>query len=957
MTAYIDKQLGDYRIIEEIGSGGMGQVFLAENVHHRKRYALKILPDELSRDANFRKRFFDEALVMSELEHANIVRVHHMGEHQGVYYLVMDYIEGPQGKPWSLRDELKGSSKRRIEAKKAHSWIVQVAEALAYAHKRGVIHRDIKPANILVTPDGSVKITDFGLAKAIGAQFILSQIHSTMRQSVSLGDQPTVADEKRRSQQAGDSLDIAETLDATPTSRKRSTGSSGILGTYDYMSPEQREGGVVDERSDIYALGVLIYRMLTGRRPVGMAERPSQQVAGLSSKWDMLIGRCMKHEPADRYQSVGRLLIGLHRIPGKSAMKTKVAVAGVCLALLCIAILILKWMGGAGPQPESPQLQPVHKEVPVAKVTGSESDKSAVKVATAADASNAKIAAINSRKSALSAGAETHAIGILASGDKLLKEGEAHDTLEAFDEAMSKYDQAKAAFAEAQETAGRIQAEIDALQKAIDEMNRVKTQADALDAKTWAKVRYEQAAKAEQKASDASDRAEMANLYKGAAGLYNLAVSEARQEGEAIVAEARKAAQQAKDKCQNSDVRNYAVKELGEADRLMTAAEKVGTDYAKAKRIYEQVMAKYQEALQVAADGAQRKAEYEKLVTLAQTAEKAGNLSEAVGLYEDAEKYSDESLQARIDALKQQIAEKQRQAEFDNLLAQARSKDNKAEGKEALKLLDEALILHPGNSEAISLHKKISGYFGPRPGEIRENSIRMKLVWIAPGDFMMGSNNGSSDEDEKPAHLVKLSKGFWMGQTEVTQGQYTAVMNAQPWSGQNYVKVSANNAANYVSWNDAAEFCKKLNQKEGVTYRLPTEAEWEYACRAGTQTKYSFGDSESLLGDYAWFDGNTGYIGQKYARPVAQKKPNALGLYDMHGNVWEWCKDWYGADYYSKSPASDPQGPSTGRSRVVRGGSWSNAPRNCRSASRNYSAPDDRSSHYGFRVVVLDFQK
>ena len=975
MAGFIDRQLGDYRIIEEIGAGGMGRVFLAENVHHRKKYALKVLPDELSKDANFRRRFFDEARVMSELDHQNIVRVHHMGEHHGTYFLVMDYIEGPQGKPWSLRDELKGSSKGRIEAKKSHSWIVQIAEALAYAHKRGVIHRDIKPANILVTPDGSVKITDFGLAKAIGSQFILSQIHSTMRQSVSFGDQPTVTGDKRQAEQVGDSLDIAETLDATPTSRKRSSGSSGILGTYDYMSPEQREGGLVDERSDIYSLGVLIYRMLTGKRPVGMTKPPSKDRPGLSVKWDAVVARCMEQEPADRYQSVGRLLIGLHEVPGKSARKRNFAVAGVCLVLLCIAILILKLTSCAGPQPESPQLQPVHKEVPVAKVTGSEPDKSAVKVATAADASNAKIAAIDSRKSALRAGAETHAIGILALGDKLLKEGEAHDTLEAFDKAMSKYGQAKAAFAEAQETAGRIQAEIDALQKAKSDMDQVKTQADALDAKTWAKVRYEQAAKAEQKASDASDRVEMANQYKGAAGLYNLAVSEAKQEGEAIVAAARKAAQQAKNKSQNSDVRQYAANELGEADRLMSDAEKVGTDYSKAKRIYEQVMAKYEEALQVAANGAQRKAEYEKLATRAQTAEKAGNLSEAVGLYEQAEKYSDESLKSKIDALKQQIAEKQRQAKLDNLLAQARSKDSKATGREALRILEEALALYPGDAEALALKAKINTYFKPplavvpfseaEAGQYQEqtasyygvkvekrvvlaNGVTMDFVLIPAGKFMMGSEKG--DSSEKPVHEVTITRPFYMSKTEVTQEQYRAVMNSSPsrFSGTNLPVES-------VSWKDAAEFCTKL----GKNYRLPTEAEWEYACRAGSAGAYCFGDSDSGLSEYAWYGSNSG----SRPHPVGSKAANAFGLRDMHGNVWEWCSDYYDESFHSKSSVSgeDPENRTPSSLRVVRGGSWSGHPGICCSADRYRRSPVSRDDDFGFRVVCsspagLDFK-
>ena len=190
-----------------------------------------------------------------------------------------------------------------------------------------------------------------------------------------------------------------------------------------------------------------------------------------------------------------------------------------------------------------------------------------------------------------------------------------------------------------------------------------------------------------------------------------------------------------------------------------------------------------------------------------------------------------------------------------------------------------------------------------------------------------------------------------MGQTEVTQGQYKSVMNAEPWSGEDHVQEDANNPAVYVSWDDAAEFCRTLSQQEGETYRLPTEAEWEYACRAGTTTRFSFGDSDSSIGDYAWFDYNTRNMGQEYAHPAGQKKPNRWGLYDMHGNVWEWCSDWCDEDYYSRSPGVDPTGPSSGEARSLRGGSWLNPESVLRCSFRNCLSPDVRYDYVGFRVV------
>ena len=175
----------------------------------------------------------------------------------------------------------------------------------------------------------------------------------------------------------------------------------------------------------------------------------------------------------------------------------------------------------------------------------------------------------------------------------------------------------------------------------------------------------------------------------------------------------------------------------------------------------------------------------------------------------------------------------------------------------------------------------------------------------------------------------------------------------RPWSDKSRVKEGSDYAANYVSWDDAVEFCKKLSSKEGVTYRLPTEAEWEYACRGGTTSVYHFGDDASRLGDYAWFEDNAQEVGKSYAHRVGQKKANPLGLYDMHGNVWESCADWGDTDYYENSPTDDPTGPTTGPLRVDRGGGWAYYPWHCRSATRSYRSPGIRGSYLGFRVATV----
>jgi formylglycine-generating enzyme required for sulfatase activity len=234
------------------------------------------------------------------------------------------------------------------------------------------------------------------------------------------------------------------------------------------------------------------------------------------------------------------------------------------------------------------------------------------------------------------------------------------------------------------------------------------------------------------------------------------------------------------------------------------------------------------------------------------------------------------------------------------------------------------------------------------------NSIGMKLVLIPKGTFQMGSpieEEGASNDEEQ--HHVTISKDYYLGVTEVTQGQYEKVMGTNPSYFQKRV-IRKSDSSMYpveqVSWEDAVEFCKKLSdlpeeKKAGRVYRLPTEAEWEYACRAGSKTAYSFGESSKSLGDYAWISGNS----NDQTHPVGEKKANARGLYDMHGNVWEWCSDWYGE--YPKGAVSDPVGPREGSIRVIRGGGWYGGAARCRSADRRWIAPSLRGSG-GFRVAL-----
>lgn len=302
------------------------------------------------------------------------------------------------------------------------------------------------------------------------------------------------------------------------------------------------------------------------------------------------------------------------------------------------------------------------------------------------------------------------------------------------------------------------------------------------------------------------------------------------------------------------------------------------------------------------------------------------------------------------------------------------------------------------------------------------NSLGMKLVLIPAGEFQMGAEEDRSDtlnafpycdparlDGELPRHQVRITKPFYMGQHEVTLGQFLKFYHGakyktdierdgqpnwgyskdgrqvesnqyRPWHPIGW-QIEKNHPAIYVSWNDATAFCKWLSAEEGKTYRLPTEAEWEYACRAGSTQRYHFGDDPEELvryGNVADLDrrtdgGGKGTIamlqygkktnlgipfpflsrrdGYAWTSPVGKFQPNGFGLHDMHGGVWEWCSDWYDEDYYANSPVDDPQGPAAGSSRVVRGGGFDNTPVSLRCAFRLSDFPAIRDSNVGFRVV------
>ena len=235
-------------------------------------------------------------------------------------------------------------------------------------------------------------------------------------------------------------------------------------------------------------------------------------------------------------------------------------------------------------------------------------------------------------------------------------------------------------------------------------------------------------------------------------------------------------------------------------------------------------------------------------------------------------------------------------------------------------------------------------------------AVTMDMVWVDPGSFTMGSpiSESSRDSDEGPQHDVTISQGFYLGKYEVTQGQWEAVMGTTPWSGLAFVQENPNHPAVKISWNDVQEFAERLNDDFGESvYRLPTEAEWEYAARAGTTTLWSFGDDESALVNHEWFSDNAIDVGEHYAHQVGTKLANPWGIHDMYGNVREWVQDWYGVAYYDSSPLADPSGPASGTSRVLRGRAFNSGATYLRPANRDANSPDHRSEDVGARLLRM----
>ena len=947
-------RIDQYELIRELGGGGFGCVYLAKDTVAGIEVAVKGLPPlvRLNKEEleNVRKNF---ALV-SRLHHPNIAAALHLQKVEKAFYddksdaeklrvfggdtlVVMQYAPGVTLSQWR-----KQFPDGKVPLDKALEITRQIASALDYAHKEKILHRDIKPANVMIetSADGSLtaRVLDFGLA---------AEIRSSMSR-------------------------VSQSI--TDTS-----------GTRPYMAPEQWLGEEQGKETDQYALAVLFNELVTGKVPFVsvfdtgdpvlmmnvVGNRAFNPSLDLPKPIRFALTKALAKKREDRFESCIAFvdaLVGCGAVTASSG-KAFGKIAAVGLLVLGLVGGIWYW--------QDPK---VKEEARIVAEQKAEAERKAAEEARRiAEEKAAKEKAETERKQ------KEEAARIAAEKAKAEAEERARKTEEA-----------------------RIAAEKDAERKAELEVFRLSSEAqsahDLIDRESVEiKKFFATEIRAFENDRRAGEAAKQNSKYVIATNFYAQALTSAT----ALKAMVTKF--------------NRCIPCLMLVGLMQLEADKVGAAEALSGR--------YNEAQQVysAAHAGFKAKRFDECLAKAQEAKKLfeslrtdvikATLDLAEG-HKTAERW--ELCQQEADRVLMWDADNAKAKELKNealrhlvpslkVIAtidgeEVRGAKVKINGKEystplKWEKLDKGTSVGPYDFTFARYGKNYVGtlspvtvnwlglktltvalkeYTGPRHGDRKTLTLpggeTMTMIYVAPGSFMMGSPTTEEGRyDNETQHHVTLTKGYWLGETEVTQAQWESVMGDNPSRFK-----SASRPVETVSWEDCQKFIAKVNREArrqcGGDVRLPTEAEWEYACRAGSKTALSNGKLTILgkhngpeLDEVAWYGGNSSvgfelsngygwsgcpekqYEGTKAGtHPVAKKTKNSWGFYDMHGNVWEWCQDWYGA--YPSGAVTDPTGQASGDCRAVRGGCWGYYARNCRSANRDWGRPGDRNSLCGFRL-------
>ena len=819
-------KIGRFELKRELGQGAYGKVYRALDPMLDREVALKA--PKFGNDPRKRERFLREAKTAAQLRHPNIVAVHEVGRDGELDYIVSEYVAG---KP--LSDVLDTG---KPDTRQVARWVRDLADALAYAHSKGILHRDVKPANAMVDEAGRVQLMDFGLAKRV-------EQDSTM------------------------------------------TAEGSVLGTPAYMAPEQARGDqqAIGPASDQYSLGVMLFEALTGKRPfegpphaviaqvlTQAAPLPSSLEPSVPPELEAIIQKAMAKSPGERYADCGELARALDTWLGDSASQSLTSPEAVSL------------------------LQAIAADPGTARTEYSRKTTSSFERKPKWPAwtqSNWKWAAGASVGFAL-------LILVVAQWVRVRdKDGNSVAEVKIPEGGSVEVGPGKPGN-QGQALTGDFDDDwVDRVLNAnASEFKEVFPRLAQHPAASFSALLAEWNKKPEPDWSEYPTD-------------FDWMTPDSPTERDRLASRQANAA--------------MALVLLGKSDQIWHRMK-----HAPDPRLQTYMIGRFCRC------GVPAKLLIDRMSNEPdESARQALILALAEYTREELESVNIDSLQASLPSIYENARE-------PGLAMAAWWAMNRWGFQKELTEVDERLAKQPRS-----------------PGRPWiENSIGMKLVLIQPGQFLMGPPEleNPAEVDEKPQHHVRITTPFYLGIHEVTQAHWEKMMQSKPWTAKKNTREGPDYIATCVNWEDAQEFCKRLSEQEGMAYRLPTEAEWEYACRAGTVTKYSFGNDESLLGEYAWYCNNATAEGiTTWAHRAGQKRPNPWGLCDMYGNVWEWCSDWNVWDYYAKSPIENPTGPATGSVRVVRGGSWYDPAGRCRSACRGKCGPLLRFGSTGFRVVAV----
>jgi len=879
------KRLGGFELLGRLGKGGMGTVLKARQVSMDRLVALKILPKKLAENEAFVQRFLREARSAAKLRHPNIVQAFDAGQSEGYYFFAMEFVDGE-----TLADIVRRDGP--LEPNRALAVMKQTASALAAAHEEGIVHRDIKPSNIMLDKKGEVRVTDFGLAKRTEG-------------------------------------DVAVTADGA------------VVGTPAYVAPEMAKGGEADHRSDLYSLGATIFCALAGRPPfegknfsevlIKQVNEAAPPLASLAPRVDRrlchIIDRLLRKNPEARYQSAKALLDDLEGLGKLQSVAAAARAEG--RAMLA--------------------------EAPTLAMTEGQR--------RAREAKAARPPASGRRPTTLiAAGVVVGIIAIVALVMALRPSRKPPDTA-------------------TKPPSSAPQPPTPDPQHPVPPPKPPEVAKKAPPAKPTPPVKKAMPPVEPPKVAPLPEaKPAYALLFNGVDDDVQVPFVEAHRLRGVFTVEARFCIERypqtsapivVKRPPQEGGVGGTFIVRIDGQNLVFFIASAQPTDWHKLPGPRVELGRWYHVALQYD----------EKRLVAYLDGEKAAELLLKLPLLCDEwpihigrEVMDRTTFPGRItdvrlwhslrteDEIRQNMNRPLKGTE-PNLVGYWDFTEGKGD------------VLHdrtPNNAIGNIRGAKWVALDGPPPREVptpgrytewpfdeaeakrRQTAtakalgvkaeqdidlgggVMMAVVLIPAGDFLMGSPPTTSTEKiaatyggdakdyerEFPQHRVTISKPFWLGRLKVTQEQWHAVMGNNPSNN----KGNPRNPVEMVSWLDCQEFLRKLSAKLGRTFRLPTEAEWEYACRAGTATEFPYGDA------------------------IAKPRPNAWGIHDLHGQLWEWCEDVL--QPYTNEPQTDPRVTGPGGFRITRGGSTSDNPGRHRSAYRNAAGQEGRHGNAGLRVLV-----